>query len=147
MPFISMMFYRYLRHIWTLQFQWTTIFFQCRATTCLGQTTQMMLREAAFVRIIRKNNLQEGLIYFIFVRVWCVKLSRRGIKAKLLWFTNPHANHGLNLITFYLDLGSWWIILRIWTHLWQSCYVILMQGLSHSGQMIWYHLKTQILNH
>ena len=133
MPFISMMFYRYLRHIWTLQFQWTTIFFQCRATTCLGQTAQMMLREAAFVRIIRKNNLQEGLIYFIFVRD--------------LWFTNPHANHGLNLITFYLDLGSWLIILRIWTHLWQSCYVILMQGLSHSGQMIWYHLKTQILNH
>ena len=32
MPFISMTFYIYLGHIWTLQFQWMTIFFHFSAT-------------------------------------------------------------------------------------------------------------------
>lgn len=48
---------------------------------------------------------------------------------------------------FLSKLGQLLDLIENLTHLWQSCYVILMQGLSHSGQMIWYHLKTQILNH
>ena len=74
-------------------------------------------REGICMCFEENQSTRRILIYLIFLSVWCVKLSYKGIKAVLLWVTDPQVIHQLSEITFYQDLSNCLMILRILNHL------------------------------
>ena len=73
-------------------------------------------REGICMYFEENQSTRRILIYLIFLSVWCVKFSYKGIKAVLLWVTDPQVIHQLSEITFYQDLSNCVMILRLLNH-------------------------------